>query len=71
MDDIGLTAEGEVKIYILPTFQVFNEYDKKNLLSEYQAVVEKMFEQQFNYRHSLKAPSELSDYSYRLDRKIT
>lgn len=71
MEDIGLTADGDIKLYVLPNFQVLSEHERKNLLSDYQTQVEKMFEQQFNYRHSLKAPSELSDYSYRLDRKIT
>lgn len=71
MEDIGLGVDGDLKVFISPHFQVLSENDRKNLLSEYQAIVDKMFEQQFNYRHSLKAPSELSDYSYRLDRKIT
>jgi hypothetical protein len=70
IEDIGLSLEGEPKLWVQHGFEVVPD-EGNHLEQEYQVQIDRLFEQQAGTKHSMKAPSELSDYSYRLDKKIT
>lgn len=70
VEDIGVNNLGEPKLFVPPQFKMV-EREGNNLVQEYRAQIEKLLEQESMIRNSLKAPSEISDYSTRLDKKIT
>ena len=70
VENIGVNNQGEVKVFISFDFQLIAE-ERENLAQDYLSQIDRFIEQQGGNRLSKKAPSELSDYSYRLDKKIT
>lgn len=73
IDDIGLTPEDEPKVFLGLNFTVLEESERKNLGTDYQLILEKLLESNFNYRDTMQAQSDnthISDYSQRLDKKL-
>jgi N-acetyl-anhydromuramyl-L-alanine amidase AmpD len=57
-------------VFIGHHFEQVEEQDRKSLRKEYRNQLDRLFEQHFSYGYQ-KAQSELSDYSHRLDKKIS
>ena len=68
---MGVTEAGEPKLYIAHWFQIVEEDKKGQLGWDYQEQIQKLMEQHGGCRLSVRAPSQLSDYSQRLDKKLT
>jgi ribosome recycling factor len=73
IEDIGLTPEDEPKVFLGLNFTLLEESERKNLATDYQLILEKLLESNFNYRDTMQAQSDnthISDYSQRLDKKL-
>ena len=58
-------------MYVSHEFEVVQDDKKGQLVIEYQEQIHRLMEQHGGNRMSIRAPSELSDYSQRLDKKLT
>lgn len=70
MEDIGISVDGEPKLFLRPTAEIieYKTNKDKELFAEYQTQLDRLFDCGLNLRETIKS---VSDYSWRLDKKLT
>lgn len=69
--DMGVTVDGQPKLFMTHSFETVADEKKGQLSQQYQEQIQKLIELYGGNRLSVRAPSEISDYSQRLDKKLT
>jgi hypothetical protein len=50
IENIGLSEQGDPQVFLGLNFKLLPENERKNLINEYQGLVNKLIENNFNYR---------------------